>query len=134
MTLIEVMAVLAMIGVLVSMAAPSFRRSMEHSRADVAGSHLRAVWAAQRLHWLEYRAYAGDLATLVSEGLLDPTLVAGTSGYAYSISAADNSTFTALATRIGSARWTGQFAVDESGTISGNVQAPGEPPIVPGFL
>jgi prepilin-type N-terminal cleavage/methylation domain-containing protein len=134
MTLIEVMAVLAMIGVLVSMAAPSLRRSMEQTRADMAGGNLRAIWAAQRVHWLEYRTYAENLADLVSEELVDPTLLSGGGQYVYAIPSADSTTFTATATRTGSGQWSGQFTIDQTGVVSGTVQADSQPTITPGFL
>ncbi len=124
---------LAVIGVLVSMSVPSFRRSMEQSRADIAGSNLRAIWAAERLYWLENRTYTTNLALLESAGLLDPQILSSTAPYAYAVSSANSTGFTATATRSGSARWSGQFTIDEDGTVSGTVQATGEPSIVPGF-
>ncbi len=132
-SLMEVMVVLVVIGVLISMSAPTFSRSIEQSWADIAGANLRAIWSAQRLYWLENRTYTSDLSELESLGLIDPTIVAGTSRYNYAISAAAAGTFTAAATRTGSTRWTGQFAIDENGALSGAVQATGQPDIVPGF-
>ncbi len=132
-SLIEVMLVLVVIGVLISISAPTFHRNMEQSWADVAGANLRAIWSAQRLYWLENRTYTSDLSELQSLGLLDPTIPAGSARYAYAVAAADASTFTATATRTGSIRWTGQLAIDESGALSGAIQAAGEPSIVPGF-
>jgi len=132
-SLIEVILVLAVIGVFVSMSVPSFRRSMEQSRADIAGANLRAIWSAERIYWLEQRSYTADLSALQSAGLLDPTVVAGTPQYAYAVTSADASSFAATATRRGSTRWSGQFSISESGTISGFLQAAGEPQIVPGF-
>ena len=132
-SLMEVIIVLAVIGVFVSMSVPSFRRSMEQSRADIAGSNLRAIWSAQRIYWLEHRGYASDLSALESAGLLDPAIVSGTPQYAYAMASAESSTFTATATRRGSTRWSGQFSIGEDGLISGTVSAAGEPSIVPGF-
>jgi type IV pilus assembly protein PilE len=129
----EVVLVLTVMGILISMAAPSFRRSMEQSRADIAGANLRAIWGAERLYWLENRTYTNDLSELESLGLLDPTIVAASTRYVYAIPSADASTFTATATRTGSTRWTGQFSIDEDGVLSGVIQASGQPNIVPGF-
>ena len=112
----------------------SFTRTIEQSHADIAGANLRAIWSAERLYWLEYRTYADNLATLVSAGLLDPSIAAASGRYTYAIDAADSSTFTASASRVGSARWSGQFTIDEEGTVTGVVQALGEPDIAPGFL
>jgi prepilin-type N-terminal cleavage/methylation domain-containing protein len=133
-SLLEVMIVLTVMCIFISMSAPSFRRSMEHSRADIAGANLRAVWAAQRVYWLEYRTYAGDLSALESIGLLDPTVVSATQPYVYQIQSADASSFTAKATRSGSAKWSGYFEIDEEGEMSGDIDASGEPSITPGFL
>ena len=124
---------LVVIGVLISMSAPTFHRSIEQSWADIAGANLRAIWSAQRLYWLENRAYTSNLAELESLGLLDPTIISSTTRYVYAVSSADASTFRATATRTGSVRWTGQLAIDESGVVSGAIQAAGQPGIVPGF-
>ena len=129
----EVMLVLTVMGVLVSMSAPSFRRSMEQSRADIAGANLRAIWTAERIYWLENRTYTANLAELESLGLLDPTILSGTSHYTYTIPSASDNAFEARATRTGSARWSGYFLIDEDGALAGVVQATGEPDIVPGF-
>jgi len=128
------MVALTVMGILLSLAAPSFRRSMEQSRADVAGANLRAIWTAQRLYWLEYRTYTSDLSELEALGLVDPTIISATTPYAYTVLSADSSTFTAAATRTGSERWSGQFTIDQNGLNSGTIQAAGEPSIVPGFL
>src|SRR5688572_29098867 len=109
LTLMEVVAVSAIIGVMISSSAPSFRRAIERSRADVATANLQAIWSAQRLYWLETRSYAEDLSVLQSAGLLGPTIVGQTGGYVYTISDADSKTFTAVATRRGSTQWNGEL-------------------------
>ena len=132
-SLLEVVLVLTVIGILVSMSAPSFHRTIQQSHADVSGANLSAIWTAQRLYWLENHSYANDLTELENVGLLDPTIVAGTARYSYAVTSADDSTFTATATRTGSTRWSGQFEVHENGVLSGAVQASGQNDIVPGF-
>jgi prepilin-type N-terminal cleavage/methylation domain-containing protein len=131
-SLLEALVVVTVMGVLVSLAAPTFTRAVEQSRADIATSNLRAVWSAQRVYWLEYRAYAGDLPTLTSVGLLDSAITSA-STYNYTITSANESSFTATATRAGSVRWTGQFQIDQTGALSGVIHASGEPDIVPAF-
>lgn len=133
-SLYEVIIALAVIGVLMASSVPSFSRSVEQSHADMAGANLRAIWSAQRLYWLEHRTFASDLTTLESLGLLDPTIVSGGSRYSYSMAASDDETFAASATRVGSARWSGQFSVDETGSVSGTIQASGVPAMSPGFV
>ena len=133
-SLYEVIIALAVIGVLMASSAPSFSRSIEQSHADMAGANLRAIWSAQRLYWLEHRTFADDLTTLESLGLLDPTIISGGRRYRYAIADSDDETFAASATRVGSARWSGQFSVDETGSVSGTIQASGVPDISPGFV
>ncbi len=132
-SLMEIMVVLTVIGILLSASVPSFVRSMEQAHADMSGANLRAIWNAQRLYWLENHAYATSLSILEATGLLDSTLVSGSPRYSYAITFADADGFTATATRIGSGHWSGQFAISESGQLTGVVAAPGEDNIVPGF-
>jgi Tfp pilus assembly protein PilE len=133
-SLLEVMVVLTVIGILLSMSAPSFTRSIEQSHADIAGANLRAIWAAQRLYWLENRIFAPDLPTLAADRLIDPTIVAGSARYSYQISYADTETFTAAAIRTGSTRWSGQFTLNDTGVVTGAISASGVADISPGFL
>jgi len=129
----EVMLVLTIMGILISMSAPSFRRSIEQSRADVAGANLRAIWSAQRIYWLENRAYADNLDALESLGLIDPAIAAGTTRYVYAIASADADSFTVTATRTGAERWTGTFSIDEQGTLTGLVESPDGTALSPGY-
>ncbi len=133
MTFIEVVTVMTVMGILFTMAAPSFMRAVEHSHADIAGANLHAIWNAERFYWLENRTYTTDLAELQAEGLLDPSIVNGTPRYSYVITAADASSFTVQATRVGSSRWSGNFQIDETGEVTGVVTAIGQPDITPGF-
>ena len=133
-TLTEMMVVLTIIAIMFSISVPSFGRSMQQSKADIAGANLRGIWSAQRLYWLEFRSYSNYLSELVSEDLLDPAILSSSGGYEYGISAADSTSFTATASRIESGKWTGQFTIDEAGDVAGVVQAVGENDISPGFL
>jgi prepilin-type N-terminal cleavage/methylation domain-containing protein len=137
-TLTELMVTVTIIGVLVGMSAPHFGRALEQSRADFAVANLRAIWAAQRLYWLENRAYADKLTQaspkgLFELGLLDPAIVSTTGDYTYSIPSAGSSTFQAKATRAAGLNWAGEFTIDETGTTSGSITATGQPAITPGF-
>jgi prepilin-type N-terminal cleavage/methylation domain-containing protein len=117
-SLLEMMVVLVVIGVLVAIAAPSYRRAMEQSRTDIAAANLRAIWAAQRIYWLEYQAY-GDKATLESTGcgILDPKIDSDPT-FVYSITSTDNfvTHFQAWATPT-NATWTGRYMLDETGAF-----------------
>jgi prepilin-type N-terminal cleavage/methylation domain-containing protein len=120
-SLVEVVVVVTVISILIAIAVPTYGVAIEQAQADMAAANLRAVWTAERLYWLENRTYTTDLSALES------------SAYSYRVSAADASTFTASATRTGSQRWTGAFTIDQTGTVSGSLQASGMTPIVPGF-
>lgn len=132
-SLIELMVTVTLIGILASFATPSFQRAMNQSRADIAGANLRAIWSAERCYWLDNRTYINDLSQLQTLGLIDPSVVSASSFYVYAITAADSNSFTATATRTGSDKWSGQFVIDETGVVTGEVQATGESSIVPGF-
>lgn len=132
-SLIELMVTVTLIGILASFATPSFQRAMNQSRADIAGANLRAIWSAERCYWLDNRTYTTNLSQLESLGLIDPSIVAASSFYVYAVTAADGNSFTATATRTGSAKWSGQFVIDETGVVTGEVQATSESSIVPGF-
>jgi type IV pilus assembly protein PilE len=132
-SLVEVMVAMAVIAVLAAWAAPSFRRAVEQSRADIAVANLRAVWSAERLYWLDYRTYAADLAELQALGLLDPAIVTAAAPYAYAVESATSTTLRVNAVRSGSSVWSGQYSIDEDGSLTGVVSATGEADIVPGF-
>jgi prepilin-type N-terminal cleavage/methylation domain-containing protein len=132
-SLMEVMVVLVVIGVLTAMAVPSYQRAIEQSRVDMAAANLRAIWAAQRLYWLDNHVYTTDLSNLRTLGLLDPEIIVSTSGYVYTVTSAGADSFQAVATRTGNTCWIGQCAIDDTGTITGNVQTAGQPVITPGF-
>jgi prepilin-type N-terminal cleavage/methylation domain-containing protein len=135
-SLIEMTVALTIMGILLSFAAPSFTRAVEQSKADVAGGNLRSVWSAQRLYRLDNLAYAPDLPTLVSAGLLDASFPAtpgnATPPYAFAVGSADNQIFAITATRSGGV-WSGVFSIDQTGTITGTLTNGSEAPISPGF-
>ena len=129
-TLTELMVTIAIIGILVGISAPYFGQALEQSRADFAVANLRAIWAAQRLFWLENHAYAADLGTLETLGLIDSLLdpTTPTGEYTYT-TASDGS---ATATRATGMSWEGSFTIDQNGTTGGSVSA-GTTTITPGF-
>ncbi|HLA83988.1 MAG TPA: prepilin-type N-terminal cleavage/methylation domain-containing protein [Thermoguttaceae bacterium] len=135
MSLIEVTIVVIILGVLLASAAPSFRRSIEQSHADIAGANLRSIWTAERLYWLDNgHRFTDSLSELKSMGLVDPTIVAAERPYEYDIATNDDgTTFTATATRSGSTTWAGGFTIDQTGTFSGSVSGSGTT-LQPGFL
>jgi prepilin-type N-terminal cleavage/methylation domain-containing protein len=132
-SLVELMIVVSIIGVLIAISAPSYQRAMEQSRADTAAANLRAIWAAERLFWLEGHTFTDNLAGLQALGLLDPEIVLSANGYSYSVTSASATAFRAVAQRRPGTGWTGNFTIDETGQIGGDVQAAGQPIIVAGY-
>lgn len=137
-TLVEVMVVLVIVGVVVGISVPHFGRAIEQSRADFAVANLRAIWAAQRIYWLENHVYADKLSQetpkgLFELGLLDPEIVRTTGDYIYTIPSAGSDAFQAVATRQESAYWAGAFTIDQTGTTSGVLATTGGTVITPGF-
>ena len=141
-TLTELMVVMVMIGIMVAMSVPSYQRAIEQSRADIAAANLRAIWAAERLYWLENGKYtpAPDpptpdtaLQSLHDLGLIDGDIVAGMGGYTYAITNGSANSFTATATRSGTS---GNFSISDLGVVGGTVtvgSGSGSYSITPGF-
>jgi prepilin-type N-terminal cleavage/methylation domain-containing protein len=124
-TLTELMVTLTIVAALTAMSIPGFQRAIEQSRADVAVANLRAIWAAERVYWLESQVYA-DLPTLKGRGLLDPTFDESDTAYTYSSATSDDNFvnhFQVTATpRNGT--WTGQYTIRETGSIEGEIRPP----------
>ncbi len=115
-TLVEMMIVLTIVAIMAAMCVPTFERAIEQSRADVAAANLRAVWAAERLYWLEYRAYTGQFNDLCAMGLLDPAFpAAGNYSYGPPVLSPDGSGFTATATT--NSGDPASISIDQNGTI-----------------
>ncbi len=132
------MVTVAVMGVLVGMSAPKFGRALEQSRADFAAANLRAIWAAQRIYWLEHQTYTDKLTQsspkgLYELGLLEPGIVSGSGDYTYTIISADANGFQAKAIRAAGTPWVGELTIDQTGTVSGVISAAGQTDIVPGF-
>ncbi|MEN6451978.1 MAG: prepilin-type N-terminal cleavage/methylation domain-containing protein [Thermoguttaceae bacterium] len=115
-TLVELMIVTAVIGVMAVMCIPTYQRAIEQSRADIAAANLRAIWAAERLYWLEHRVYTNSLADLSDMGLLDPTPAIGNYSYSAPVVSSDGTAFSATATTNSGS--TATITIDQNGTIS----------------
>lgn len=99
-TLVELMVVVALIGILAAMAAPRFGKAIQQVKDDVAVTNLKAVWAAERYYWIQSDPHAfADLATLQAERLVDAQLNDGAGPYVYSVDLTEG--FIAYATRDG---------------------------------
>ncbi len=130
-TLTELAVVVVLIGVTAAFAIPSYRRAIEQSRVDIAGANLRAIWAAERVYWLENQTYTSDLGQLQGLGLLDKKLPTGEPAdstqywdtyFWYSVlPSADASTLTANANASTYTNRTCTLQIDNAGKLSGNV-------------
>lgn len=130
-SLLESTVAITVLGIIVSMGMPTVQRAMEQSRLNIAAANLRAVWAAERLYWLDHQTYTPNFSDL--SGLLDPSIASSSVFYVYSISSSANSTsFSVSATRTGSSAWSGGLAIDQTGTITGSVSGDGTT-LTPGF-
>jgi prepilin-type N-terminal cleavage/methylation domain-containing protein len=132
-TLTELMVVTTLIGVMAAMSVPTFQCAVVQSRADIAVANLRAIWAAERLYWLENHSYTGTLSQqsppgLMQLGLLDPSLPLAqgnatyqTGGYYFSVVLGTDSTsaFTATATNALAGPPTA-ITVDQDGNVTTN--------------
>jgi prepilin-type N-terminal cleavage/methylation domain-containing protein len=125
-TLVEIVVVLTIMGVLIALPAPYFVRAVEQAKLDVAGGNLRAIWAAERLYFLQSGRF-GLLTNLgsnppASTDLIDGTIVAGTTFYAYSISVStDGQSFTATATHPAGSQCAGSITINQAGTLVSSV-------------
>jgi prepilin-type N-terminal cleavage/methylation domain-containing protein len=135
-SLLEMMVVVVVIGVLVVVAAPSYQRAMDQSRTNIAAANLRAIWAAQRIYWLEYQVYT-DKSTLESAGILDPKIESDPT-FEYSIVTSSDSSgahFQAKAyPNANHPTWQGYYLLDETGSFDGNsgIQPPScSQPVIP---
>jgi len=124
-TLVELCIAMVIICLMVTLAVPTFRRSIEQARADVASANLRTIWSAQRVYWLENRRFASSLSDLRALDLVDVAIADSPNNpkavYVYRISSADASTFAAGALRSASRVWAGQIQIDQQGTLSGTI-------------
>ncbi len=91
-SLLEVMIVVAIIGILVTLAYPRLQQYLVSSRQTEARTNLMAIYTAQKIYHASNREYATDLDQLgveIAEG--------GDAMYAYTLQVNENG-FTASAT------------------------------------
>lgn len=87
-TLIELMIVVAIIGILAAIAIPNFLKFQAKARQSEAKSNLAAVFTAETAYFSEYSAY-GDTFDLINWG------PSGTNKYAYRLFTSDDIPVTA---------------------------------------
>ncbi|MBP8270723.1 MAG: type IV pilin protein [Sphaerotilus sp.] len=113
-TLMELMIAVAVVGILASVAVPSYREHVSASRRSDAKSALLAVAQVMERHYTERGTYVG--ATLGTTGLYPSTSPQGY--YTLSIASQDADGFSLLATRAGAqvGDKCGNYTYNQAGT------------------
>lgn len=124
-TLVELMIVVLIIGVLVSIAVPTYMRQMDRSKASKAVSHLDIM----RKGLVEYY-YENDRFTTLPSDLTDivgSTMPPADDDWTYGITVPTTSTFTVQATRIDGQYSDQTITVDHNSSWAGSYAGPGAP-------
>ncbi len=126
-SLIELLVVVAIIGVISAIAVPGLRKARQKAQAGSAIQTLRMVVTAENMYNIKYKEYT-TLAGLNPEGTLDPTVSAGSkSGYTFTLELLNsNKNFTCTATPEEEPGSSPYFFVDDTGVIRTNLGAPAD--------
>lgn len=123
-TLIEVMMVVAIIGILAAIAYPSYQNQLKKGRRAAAQSFLMEVSSKEQQYLLDARTYALGSTALTDLGLVVPTNVSGF--YTITVTPSAPTTppsFTATATPISTSQQAsdGVLTIDNTGakTLAG---------------
>jgi type IV pilus assembly protein PilE len=98
-TLIEILIVVAIVGILAAIAYPSYQSAMRKNNRAAAESYLGDVAQRQQQYLLDQRSYASGVSTL---GVAPPASVTPYYTIAIAVAAGPPPGFTASATPIGS--------------------------------
>jgi len=126
-TLIEIMVVIAIIGIIIAVAVPNLMRAKHSANAASAIGSLRTITTAESLYENRYSGY-GTLTLLSPEGTLDTNLQSGyKSGYSFTVAVtADLKHFAANADPVETIALLPHYFVDESAIIRVKTGAPAD--------
>lgn len=120
-SLIELLIVVAVIGIIAAIAVPNLLESRKAANEASAMSSVRTIVTAQ-ITFAATRGngnYAANLAALGEAKLIDPVLASGTKdGYSFTTVGGNDGTFTVDATPLSESTGITVFAADESGVIT----------------
>ncbi|HEY3077254.1 MAG TPA: type IV pilin protein [Burkholderiales bacterium] len=113
-TLIEVMIVVAIIGILSAIAYPSYQNHVRKGKRSAAQSFMMTVASRQELYLLDNRAYTSSIGS----GGLNLTAPQETSGtYTFSVAVTSSPpTFTVTGTAVGTQVVDGNLTLSSTGT------------------
>jgi len=114
-TLIELMIVVAILGILAALAVPNFMNYQCKAKQTEAKTYLGSIRTAEEAYFLEFETYSGDINTILFE-------TKGFLRYTYGIESATNSTFTGVA----NGTINGEqdlWRIDQNGQLSNDINA-----------
>lgn len=95
-TLLELLVVVIIVGILATVAVPSFTKAMERARQTEAAAFLDTLKTSEEAYYQENQKYTGSFTDL----MIDKPADASTRHYfKYSVASATATTFTGTATR-----------------------------------
>src|SRR5262250_2544155 len=126
-SLVELLIVVAIIGILAAIATPLLRKAKNTADAGSAVATVRTLVTAERLYQIKFDLY-GTLTDLVPEATLDTTVQSGTkSGYAFLITlSADKKSFNCTADPLVDDSDAAHYFVDETGVIRSKQGSPAD--------
>ena len=126
-SLIELLVVVAIIGLVAALAVPNLRRARQQALSASAIQSMRTITTAEALYERKYRKYAvmGDLSP---EGTLDSHLATGVKSYYQFVVllATDEVHYTVNATPLLDATEMNHYFTDESAVVRFNYGAPAD--------
>jgi len=91
-SLVELLIVVAIIGVITALAIPGLQRAKRYAQAGSAVQSLRTITTAENLYERRHKVYA-TLSDLAPEGTIDVSLMVGSkSGYTFTLDIVLNAT------------------------------------------